>query len=222
MDRAQSGTSSSGASQEAPAVGEFFLLNSEMSGGPAHGVVFENKKSLLAPPRLILRPEAGGFPHLEDVPRLVFDPRKGVPPKDMEPGFSGYWLVSERLKNVFEVVDPSAFEFVEADYRLEDGSQGPRYFLCDVVRVVDALDEERSKLTIEVSDDYAEGRFYDLAGGASLAFRKDALGDAHVFRLPFSGDLIFCDRELVDAVADAGISVDRQSDGIWFQDATDI
>jgi hypothetical protein len=119
-------------------------------------------------------------------------------------------------------VDPAGFEFVACDYRQADGSEGPRYYLCEVARQLDALDERTSRLTIEVSDEFVAGKFYDLTGGTSLAFRKDVVGDAHVFRTPYSGSLIFCDRLLRDAVWDAGIGGPKTSSGLWFTDAADI
>lgn len=57
-------------------------------------------------------------------------------------------------------VDPEAFAFVECDSRLADGSKGPKHFLCDVVREVDALDEEASRLKIEIDEDFVNGKFY--------------------------------------------------------------
>ncbi|MBL2545296.1 DUF1629 domain-containing protein, partial [Klebsiella pneumoniae] len=89
--------------------------------GKGHGVVFENEDALLATPRLILLPEAGGFPPLRETPRLVYRERQGVPPQDLEGALSGYWLVSERLRQVMEEIDPNAFAFADTDYRLEDG-----------------------------------------------------------------------------------------------------
>lgn len=100
---------------------------------------------------------------------------------------SGYWLVSARLRQVMEAIDPEAF-ITNADYRLADGSEGPTYFLCDVIRTVDALDEEASQLNIVISDDYEEGKYYRLTGDVRLAFKRDVLGSAHVFRLPFHGE----------------------------------
>lgn len=81
---------------------------------------------------------------LRETPRLVYRERQGVPPQDLEGGLSGYWLVSERLRQVMDEIDPDAFVFADTDYRFEDGSKGPTYFLCDVVRTLDALDEEAS------------------------------------------------------------------------------
>ncbi|UXA55172.1 DUF1629 domain-containing protein [Xanthomonas prunicola] len=190
-------------------------------GGPGHGAVFENRKILMTPPRLILRPAEGGFPPMREVPRIVYDPKRGPPPEDLEGGMSGYWLVSARLKKVFEAVDPKGFEFVECDYRLEDGSKGPSHFLCDVVRNLDALDEESSRLNIKISDDYPEGKFYNFAGGISLSFRKEIVNGAHVFRMPYSGRYVICDRILRDAIYDAGIGSESGSDGIWLEDASD-
>lgn len=205
-----------------PKKGEFYILEPDMRrGGRGHGVLFENLDQLLTPPRLILWPEGGGFPPLRETPRLVHDPKRGLPPEDLEGGLSGYWLVSERLKNVFQAVDSEGFAFVECDYRLADGSKGPRYFLCDVVRTLDALDEENSKLNIEISDEFIKGKFYNFAGGSSLAFRKEVIGDAHVFLMPYSGNYVICDRTLRDAVQAAGMSVGKKSNGIGFEDAVD-
>lgn len=48
-----------------PRKGEFFKLPPDATRrGKGHGVVFENEDALLATLRLILLPEAGGFPPL--------------------------------------------------------------------------------------------------------------------------------------------------------------
>lgn len=98
-----------------------------------------------------------------------------------------------------ESVDADAFVFADADCRLADGSKGPTFFLCDVVRTLDALDEDASELDIKISDDYEDGKYYSLAGGSRLAFKHDVLGEAHVFRLPFHGGVfaIGCSRTLL-------------------------
>lgn len=209
--------------QTQPQRGEYFLLQPDTTrGGRGHGVVFENVSKLRTPPRMILRPPSGGFPALSETPRLVYSPDKGDPPQDLEGGISGYWMVSKRLQQVLSQVDPDGFAFVEADYRLSDGTKGTPYYLCDVTRELDALDEVASKLTIEESDEFPAGKFYDLTGGSSLAFRKDAVGEAHVFRTPYSGRLVFCDRRLRDAIVAAGMGETKESFGVWFTDAADI
>lgn len=130
---------------------------------------------------------------------------------------SGYWLVSQRLRNVMEAIDPGAFAFAATDYQLEDGSAGPAYFLCDVVRTLDALDGEASQLTIVASDDYEGGKYYRLTGDVRLAFRRDVLAGAHVFKLPYSG-FVYCDRAFKSAVEQAGIVTAQRSNGLWFDD----
>lgn len=208
---------------ETEEMGKYFLLEPDSTrGGRGHGVVFENVKRLVDSPRLVLRPHEGGIPKFKEVPRLVYSPAKGQPPEDLEGGMSGYWLVSKRLKDVFEKTDPAGFEFAECDYRLADGSSGPTYFLCDVVRVLEAVDEEASELKIETSDKYHAGKHYSFSGGARLSFLDEVVGSAHVFRTPYSGNYIVCDRVLRDAIVDAGIWSAARSNGVWFIDAADI
>lgn len=204
-----------------PRAGEFYLLEAGKISGPSNGVVFENLDRLLSPPRLILLPEGGGIPPLKETPRLIYTPSKGPPPLDLEPGFSGYWLVSERLQQVMTAVDPQAFAFAEVDYRLADGSRGPRHFLCGVVQEIDALDEAASTLHIDTSEPFVHGKFYDLTDGASVTFDRTRLGNAHVFKIPYTGT-VFCDRAFVDAVSAAGMATDSDADGLWLIDASDI
>lgn len=205
-----------------PRPGQFYILRPDATrGGEGHGVEFVNEKRLLTPPRLILRPRAGGFPPLAEPPLLRYDPKLGVPPEDLEGGMSGYWLVSDRLKSVLTAVDPAGFSFQTCDYRLADGSSGPSYSLCDVVRTVDALNEEASQLTIEISDEFPEGKYYNLIG-ASLAFHKDRIANAHVFKTPYSGQFVFCDRIMRDAILEAGMGQESASRGVWLTDVFDI
>lgn len=202
-----------------PKKGEFFELRPDARRrGKGHGVVFENESFLKTPPNFLLRPDQGGFPPLRETPRLVYYPSQGWPPEDLEAGMSGYWLVSGRLREVMEAVDPGAFAFRETDYRLADGAKGGPYFLCDVVRTIDALDEEASQLKVIVSDDYEEGKYYGLTGDVRLAFKPDIVGDAHVFRLPYY-EGVFCDRIFKEAVEAAGLVANGSSSGLWFYDA---
>ncbi|WP_267313085.1 imm11 family protein [Xanthomonas cucurbitae] len=129
--------------------------------------------------------------------------------------------MSERLHDMMVAVDPKAFAFAGVDYRLADGTPGPRHYLCDVVRELDALDEDASRLRIKIDDDYVRGKFYAMAGGASLIFGREALAEAHVFRTPFNPKA-FCDHVFKAAVLAAGIPDDAESSGISFIVASDI
>ena len=139
-----------------PKKGEFFELRPDARRrGKGHGVVL--RTSLLKTLQISSCVPIRGFPPLRETPRLVYYPSEGWPPEDLEAGMSGYWLVSGRLREVMAAVDPGAFAFRETDYRLADGAMGGPYFLCDVIRTIDALDEAASQLKIIVSDDYEEG-----------------------------------------------------------------
>lgn len=195
---------------------KFYVLGPDLrGGGKGHGLVFENEKKLLTPPRLIVRPADGGFPVLREKPRIVYDRKEGDPPRDIESSLSGYWFISERLKQVFESVDPDGFAFAECDYILPDGSKGPTHYLCDVVRTLDALDEEKSKVRIHLEP--SGRKTYSLLGGASLIFEEEILGRSSVFRTPYSLN-IFCDSVLHDACK----AVEPKLKGVRFRDASDL
>ncbi|MGE1157083.1 imm11 family protein, partial [Pseudomonas kitaguniensis] len=70
---------------------KFYVFGPDITGGgPGHGLVFVNKEKLLTPPRLILRPDGGGFPKLNERPHIAYDKKKGRPPRDLEGTLSGY------------------------------------------------------------------------------------------------------------------------------------
>lgn len=206
-----------------PQRGEFYVLQPDIrGGGPGHGIVIENEEALLTPPRMIIRPVNGGIPELPETPRLIHKNSGKRLPRDLEGGFSGYWLVSERLKNVFESTDADAFQFSPCSFIAKDGTQSPPYYLCDVVRTIEALDRENSSFKTEIDHDFETGEACELIsflGGASLSFHRDAIGSAHVFRMAENELAIICDRVMYEAIRNAGIGVKASSDGLWFMDA---
>lgn len=197
---------------------KFYVFGPDIrGGGSGHGLVFVNEEKLLTPPRMIVRPEGGGFPELKEKPHIAYDKKQGKPPRDLEGTLSGYWFVSERLKQIFEVVDPDAFVFAECDYTLNDGSKGPKHFLCDVVRSIDALDEEASDVRVKYYPDHQTGedmKLYSVAGGASLHFHEEIVGTAHVFVQPRLAADPICDDVLYVACKSA-----KDIKGLWFLDA---
>jgi Protein of unknown function (DUF1629) len=133
--------------------------------------------------------------------------------------YHNYWLVPDRTKAVFERVDPAGFAFVACDIRLAKGQyEGPGYWLCDVVRVLDALDESQSRLIVGIRDDPAYrtfGQKYYMAvvpGGARLVFRDEVIASAHVFRMAYMDATVICDDVLKNACKEAGLA------GISFRD----
>lgn len=192
--------------------GEFYDIGPDLrGGGKGHGLEIVNYDRLWAPGWEVMLPPNGDPEQYPEKPQLIHDPELGAMPRDLE-GLAGLWIVSGRAKKVLETVDPEGFAFAACDFELADGSAGDLRYLCNVIRELDALDEGASKLKIKVGGDYAKGKHYSFAGGASLVFKKDVVGSAHVFRTPFSG-MAFCDRALHDAVVDAKLT------GFWFIDA---
>jgi hypothetical protein len=117
------------------------------------------------------------------------------------------WLLTERAKEVFEKLDAPAFVFCEAQSRLRDGSDGPSYWLSDVVRFLDALDPEGSGLNVQVTDEGVRRTHSAHVGlGADAAFRRDVIGSSHIFRLFTEPSTICCDQTMRDAIKDVKLS----------------
>ncbi|MCD0277841.1 DUF1629 domain-containing protein [Xanthomonas melonis] len=203
--------------QNAPRKGEFYILRSDMGGGGrGHGVEFENEDAVPFSIADSLPGEDAGLASLKETPRLRYDSRIGDMPDDMHSGFKSYWLISEPLKQIFEAADPEGFAFALCDFRLEDGTRGAPHYLCEVVRIIDAIDEEAS--TVKVLTGYPNGKYYSLVGGAELAFRQDVIGAAHVFRTPHTADA-FSDRFLRDALISQGFGKSPKKRGVRLIDA---
>lgn len=193
--------------------GTFFVIApSFWGGGKIPGLEIANEDALRLPGTYIIESPNGDPDQYPERPRLVHVPKLGGLPRDFEDIF-GMWIVSEALKRVFESVDPEGFAFAACDFTLADGTPGPSYYFCGVLRTLDALDEAASRLKIEVGE-FVNGKYYDRSGGASLVFRKDVIGPAHVFLTPFALT-VFCDRVLRDAVVAADVK------GVRFTDAAD-
>jgi len=151
-------------------------------------------------------------------PCLKFTSRRRRP-RDVERWFA-FWLVSDRAKAALEAVDSEGFTFVACDIQVSGGIwDGPGYWFCDARRILDALDEERSRLTIEIDDEPASRCFGQKCYGfwdAELIFRDQAVGDAHVFRMAFAEQSVICDGDFKNAWKAAGLR------GLLFDDVTDL
>ena len=205
--------------QRRPPGRKFYRMTFDYNRRGKQGYFLENLLSL-APDEKVLRAPSGrrGFPDYPEAPRFLLDGKLGRLPQDLEL-FHGFWLVSDRTRSVFEAVDPAGFAFLACDVRVPRGDyDGPPYWLCDVIRVLDALDEARSRLKIGIREDarYEDfgKKYYSLAGGGELVFREDAIGDAHVFRMQYLHRTVICDQTMKDTCKAAGLK------GIKFDDAS--
>ncbi len=201
-----------------PGKRKFYHMTFNYRGGPP-GLRLQNR-DVLAPDDKVLHAPPGrrGFPNYPEPPRFLFDRKLGRTPRDLEL-FNAYSLASDRTKIVFQAIDPDAFVFVRCEVTVPQGKyDGPSYWLCDVVRVLDALDETRSRLTIERRGQpdysYAGEKHYSIAGATELVFKQDAIGNAHVFRMAYGQRTVICDDVLRDACRAAGLT------GIRFRDAS--
>jgi uncharacterized protein DUF1629 len=177
-------------------------------GGPASFEV-ENDTLLLHGQRVLVPPHGRrGFPDYPEPPRVLIGARRGRPPRDLEQ-YHAYWLISGRTKLVFDAVDATGFSFVRCETRMANGGHSPEYWLCDVIRVLDAVDETVSRMKI----DYRHGvKMYDLMGHVSLVFKENVVGSAHIFRLTHLTAATICDERLKAACEVAELS------GIKFKD----
>jgi len=116
-------------------------------------------------------------------PKIAFDRKKRRGALlDADPIMLGIWLVSDRLKNLLEGLDPEGVVFVraEVDYSNFD-EPGPGFWFCDIVRMLDCIDDERSKLTY-----YDNVPFKAYRALIDVKMRPEVVGDAHAFRLTHS------------------------------------
>jgi hypothetical protein len=157
----------------------------------ASGFELLNERTLLP----FLKPPPGrrGFRDYPETPVFFCDPRAGRTNWDFEE-YCGYWFISDRMKKILEQFDHTAFAFLRCKVQLPDGTEGSLRWLCDVVHVLDALDEEKSGITISTASDGS--KFYAFFGGESLIFKEDAVGPHHIFRMMYRESKVICDGEM--------------------------
>ncbi|WP_271617454.1 imm11 family protein [Bradyrhizobium sp. CCBAU 51745] len=182
---------------------KFYRVDDFRSVGDSFSFELENAKEL---PSGLER-----ISDLAETPRIVFDRSAVRRPRDLAPLWYA-WLISDRTKAVFESVDPNGFVFAPCTVRVPKGTwDRPPYWLCQVVRVLDALDECRSRLNIGVCDDPHMRNFgqkyYGFGGRTELVFREDLIGDAHIFRMAYYDSWAICDEELRNACKSAGLKI---------------
>lgn len=199
--------------------GEFFLVDASFMGnGRIPGIEIANEQKLIHPGMNVVSAPNGRTDQYPERPHLVHVPEKGGMPRDLEE-LAGIWIVSEPLKQLFEQMDAEAFAFVACDFSHADGSPGPQYYLGNVLRRIDALDEASSRVSIKLDHNYQTGKddkIYSLVGGANLVFKQDVVGDANIFRQERMGAPPICNRSMFDALSAASFS------GVRLRDVAEI
>jgi tetratricopeptide (TPR) repeat protein len=171
----------------------------------AAGFELTNRAALFQEPDVMMMPPPGrrGFRDYPELPLFVADKKKGRLHWDLDQAVPYYWLVTEKMKSLMESLDREAFEFLRCRVQFQDGSDGPPRWLCDVVRVLDAVDEEKSKVTIRTGQ--SGNKYYSFAGGVNLHFKPDGVGTSRVFRLHYHPDSVICDDEVKAACVAADL-----------------
>lgn len=186
-----------GASRTALKKRKFFIVHARILVRPTYYLV--GGPSLISAGFAPL-PEERGFCDASRIPTFVFE---GKTERDFEE-YGGYWLISDRMKRFLERLDPKAFAFLKCKIQMSNGARAPIRWLCDVVRVLDALDEEKSEIRIGKTDD--GNKMYFFSFGANLEFKENAVGRHHVFRMMHFSPTIICDDEMKAACKAAGLS----------------
>ena len=125
--------------------------------------------------------------------------------------FRGYWLVSEKMKATLSEIDSDGFDFVACEVIDKNGSLVPRRWLCNVLRVLDALDESSSNIEVK---SYEGGKRYSFQVPQRLIFRDEVVGTARIFRMANSETTIICDDILKEACRAAKLRGARFEDAI--------
>ena len=167
------------------------------------GLIFENEEKLCLPGTRVFgmgNIRIRGFPPMSEPPLFRYSKEFGRKPLDLELEL-GYWIVSRRTKEVFEATDPDAFIFVACKTIIEEVEAVGDFWLCDVVRILDALDEPKTNPIV-----YENGsRHYGFIGFENLYFQEDIVGQSHVFRMMYSWSNVICDERLRSACKNAGL-----------------
>lgn len=135
--------------------------------------------------------------HFRSPPKIAFDRKKGRGRvSDADTIMLGIWLVSDRLKALMERLDPEAFAFVQAEVDYSNFDEpGPALWFCDIVRMLDCVDEEHSVIRYQKGISWKN--YLDLI---DVKMRPEVVGPAHAFRLKFSTLTQIVDDVFVDAV----------------------
>jgi hypothetical protein len=179
----------------------WFLMNRAFQPkGLGYKVVNEDK---LLMGRRILAPDPGctGFPNYPELPIIEFTAKLKPAARDLE-WCGAYWLISDKLKNIFEEVDPEAFAFMECRTVYANSEPAPKYWMCDVTKTLDAVDEDRSNVDIRIQ---GETRVYQLWGDTRFVLKDDVIRGARVFRLKYRYASVCCDAALRRSCIDAKV-----------------
>ena len=193
--------------------GRFFLVDPSLRGnGQVSGLEFANEDALIHPGMNIVERPTGEPDQYPERPHLVHVPEKGLP-RDFEAlaGICGL----RGTQTGIPACRPRSIRICLMRLHPCRRLPGPQYYLCNVLRTLNALDEARSRVKIKLDHDHQTGqdvKLYSVVGGASLIFKADAVANAHIFRQERLGASPVCDRVMSDALVAAKLTGVRLRD----------
>jgi hypothetical protein len=171
---------------------KFFIVKNRVAS-QAPGFELLNGSRLFGGPGTFWPPDGRrGFRDYPERPVFLADAKEGRLHWDLEE-YSGYWFISEKMKSVLDATDPEAFAYLQCEVRNPVGEPQPVRWLCDVVRVLDALDEAQSEAKVSAATDGS--KIYLPVYNSKLIFRESIIGDSHIFRMKYAVQTIICDEE---------------------------
>jgi hypothetical protein len=171
-----------------------------------------NMKELATPGYLGLSPgpyeHGSGFPAFAASPKIVFQKKSTRQPLDFY-RFRRIWVISDRLKAILEDFDREGFEFVRTDTLYDGGTrEGLPYWFCDVIRVLDCVDEAASTITYYDRPAFESITWKSYERLLNVVMRPEAIGSAHVLRVRYYSGRVLIDevfRNLMHAHKVSGI-----------------
>lgn len=109
-----------------------------------------------APPRFAANLYQNSFWPMPEKPVIILHRDCKIASRDIDL-MRAFWIVSERCKDAMLSVDLSAFDFLECDCFDHKGNQLEARWLCVVMRTLDVLDEEVTKVIIARGPNGAKG-----------------------------------------------------------------
>jgi hypothetical protein len=133
-----------------------------------------------------------------ELPKIRFE-RKGRQGalRDAAPVTLGIWLISDRVRQMVEKLDPDAFVFQKVDVDYSNFPEpGPARWFCYIMRSLDCVDEERS--VIRYQQDPPGIKAYEAL--IDIKMKPEIVGSAHAFRLRYARSKLIVDDVIVDAL----------------------
>ena len=174
---------------------QYFFISENIVRNPA-GLVLLNESNLVLPGMVVFGLKDmrfRGIPKVTEIPSFKHIKKEGPYPRDIE-RYGSFWIVSKKLKDIFCAFDPDAFDFLECELNANGTSTIGEYWICDVIRVIDAIDEAKSELFVH----YVGGeKHYNFLSSGKISLNEFAVKGHRVFMVDHCWPHVMCDEELV-------------------------